>query len=177
MALGILSLLLVTCEKVELLYDAGEPGLDDTIGGGDGSPGWLIPVGEVFDGGPGKDGIPALSNPQLVASSEVSFLGDGDLVIGVVIGGVARAYPHVILDWHEIINDQVGGEAYSLTYCPLTGSGIGWDRALSANATTFGVSGKLYNSNLIPYDRETDSYWSQMKLQCVFGPNKGLLPH
>lgn len=168
--LVMLALLLVTCEKVLLVEDLGEPGLDVI------SPGWLIPVREVFDGGPGKDGIPAIDKPQLVASSEVDFLGDRDLVIGVVIGGVARAYPHIILDWHEIINDQVGGESYSVTYCPLTGSGIGWDRQLSAKATTFGVSGKLYNSNLIPYDRETDSYWSQMKLQCVFGPNKGRLP-
>ena len=142
----------------------------------DDSPGWLIPEGEVRDGGVGKDGIPALSDPPLLANSEVNFLGDQDLVIGVVINGEARAYPHIVLDWHEIINDQIGGEAFAVTYCPLTGSGIGWDRLLSSEATTFGVSGKLYNSNLIPYDRETDSYWSQMKLQCVFGDNKGLQP-
>ncbi len=168
-------LLLVGCEKVELLSDVGEPDLD--TGGELGSnPGWLIPENEVFDGGPGKDGIPALSNPRLVASDDAPFLSDQDLVIGVVIGGVARAYPHSILDWHEIINDEIADRAVSITYCPLTGSGIGWDRWLSTEATTFGVSGMLYNSNLIPYDRETDSYWSQMKLQCVFGENKGQTP-
>ncbi|MEE9161331.1 MAG: DUF3179 domain-containing (seleno)protein, partial [Candidatus Neomarinimicrobiota bacterium] len=118
-------LLLVGCEKVELISDVGEPGLDDG-GEVDLSPGWLIPENEVFDGGPGKDGIPALSNPPLVTNGEVTFLDNQDLVIGVVIDGVPRAYPHSILDWHEIINDEIADRIVAITYCPLTGSGIGW---------------------------------------------------
>ncbi len=168
-------LLLVGCEKVELISEVGEPSLDDGSER-DRNPGWLIPENEVLDGGPGKDGIPALSNPPLVASGDAPFLSNQDLVIGIVIDGVARAYPHSILDWHEIINDAIAGRTVAITYCPLTGSGIGWDRWLSTEATTFGVSGMLYNSNLIPYDRETESYWSQMKLKCVFGENKGQTP-
>ncbi|MCK4748600.1 MAG: DUF3179 domain-containing protein, partial [Bacteroidales bacterium] len=78
-----------------------------------------------------------------------------------------------ILDWHEIINDQIGGVNISVTYCPLTGTGIGWNREINGKVTSFGVSGLLYNSNLIPYDRETDSNWSQIRLDCVNGNLSG----
>ena len=136
---------------------------------------WLIPKDQILDGGPGKDGIPALSNPAFVSSSssDAAYLRDDDLVIGAKVGDVVRAYPHPILDWHEIINDEIDTARFSITYCPLTGSGISWNRVLNGTATTFGVSGLLYNTNLIPYDRATNSNWSQMKLQCVNGPLKG----
>ena len=132
---------------------------------------WLLPVNEIYDGGPGKDGIPALTNPVFVKPSEEDgdYLSEDDLIIGLKIGGEVRAYPHSILDYHEIINDEMGELAIAITYCPLTGSGIGWNRTLNGQVTTFGVSGLLYNSNLIPYDRGTESAWSQMKLLCVFG--------
>jgi len=130
---------------------------------------WLIPKDEVFDGGPGKDGIPALTNPAFIAASDAAYLQESDLVIGFVSGTEIRAYPHPILDWHEIINDDVNGVSIAVTYCPLTGTGIGWDRNVVGTNTTFGVSGLLYNTNLIPYDRATDSNWSQMKLLCVNG--------
>lgn len=134
---------------------------------------WLIPRNQVYDGGPRKDGIPALSNPSFVPAKEASYLSDEELVIGVKIGSEVRAYPHPILDWHEIINDEINGKTLAITYCPLTGSGIGWNRVLNGQTTTFGVSGLLYNTNLISYDRATNSNWSQMKLQCVNGPLKG----
>ncbi len=131
---------------------------------------WLIPSGQVFDGGPGKDGIPAIDNPKFISVNEVpSYLRDDDLVVGVQIGNEVRAYPHPILDWHEIVNDEIDGTAFSVTYCPLTGSALTWNRMLSNSKTTFGVSGLLYNSNLIAYDRETDSYWSQMMMTAVHG--------
>ena len=130
---------------------------------------WLIPQNEVLDGGPGKDGIPSLDAPSFIAASQASYLDDGDLVIGVKVGSEVRAYPHPILDWHEIINDGINSTKFSITYCPLTGSGIWWNRIINGQETTFGVSGLLYNSNLIPYDRKTDSNWSQMKLQSVNG--------
>jgi len=130
---------------------------------------WLIPVGQVFDGGPGKDGIPSVDDAQFVAPLSINYLEDDDLVIGLFHDGVAKAYPHPILDWHEIINDEIGEWKYALTYCPLTGTGTAWNRVIDGEETTFGVSGKLYNTNLIPYDRGSDSYWSQMRLDCVNG--------
>lgn len=128
---------------------------------------WL--VSPVFDGGPGKDGIPALEDPVMIATSQASYLRETDLVIGFVEGDEARAYPHPILDWHEIINDAVGGKEIAISYCPLTGTGIGYDRVINNTQTTFGVSGLLYENNLIPYDRATDSNWSQMLMKSVNG--------
>ena len=135
--------------------------------------GWLIPQSEVHDGGPGKDGIPALINPEAVPASEATFMDGGELVVGVRVGNQVRAYPHSILDWHEIINDTIQGTSFAITYCPLTGTGIGWSRVLSGGATTFGVSGLLYNSNLILYDRATDSNWSQMQGRSINGEHIG----
>ncbi len=134
---------------------------------------WLIPSEEVRDGGPGKDGIPAISNPEFAKTTEINFLQDNDLVIGIKHNGTIRAYPHPILDWHEIVNDKIEDLTFAITYCPLTGTGIGWNRRLNGRETTFGVSGLLYNSNLIPYDRATDSNWSQMRLDCVNGELMG----
>ncbi len=135
--------------------------------------GWLIPVQEVFDGGPGKDGIPALTEPKFIVPASFDYLVDEDLVLGFVVGDEVRAYPHAILDWHEIINDKVEDVNIAVTYCPLTGTGIGWNREINGTVTTFGVSGLLYNSNLIPYDREIDSNWSQMRMDCVEGELQG----
>ena len=135
---------------------------------------WLIPEGEVRDGGPGKDGIPAISSPNFSSIAEIDFLDPTDIVIAVKTTEGIRAYPHPVLDWHEIANDDLpSGERLSLTYCPLTGTAIGWDGTIDGNKTTFGVSGLLYNSNLMPFDRATDSYWSQMSHKCVNGPLSG----
>lgn len=130
---------------------------------------WLIPVGEVFDGGPGKDGIPSVDDPQFIEVSNVDFLDDNDLVIGVFHNGQAKAIPHRVLDWHEIVNDNIDDMNYALIYCPLTGSGSSWNREFNGEVTTFGVSGRLYNTNIIPYDRNSDSNWSQLRLDCVNG--------
>ena len=135
--------------------------------------GWLIPQDEVFDGGPGQDGIPSIDNPNFTTASEVDFLDDNDLILGIKIGDEIKGYPHPILDWHEIVNDRVGGSSISLTYCPLTGTGIGWNRSINGVETTFGVSGLLYNTNLMPYDRASGSIWSQQRLDCVNGENIG----
>lgn len=134
---------------------------------------WLIPDDEVFDGGPGKDGIPAITNPKFTGPEEAQYLTGTDLILGLVKDGVARAYPHNILDWHEIVNDSFDDLLMAVIYCPLTGTGTGWNRRVLGSITTFGVSGLLYNSNLIPYDRETDSNWSQILLKAVNGPLKG----
>ncbi|MEO1712621.1 MAG: DUF3179 domain-containing protein [Bacteroidota bacterium] len=130
---------------------------------------WTIPSEEVRDGGPGKDGIPSVDDPVFTNIDNLSFLTNDDLILGLKVGEVIRAYPHPILDWHEIINDDLGARSVAITYCPLTGTGIGWDRDLPDGRTTFGVSGLLYNSNLMPYDRASDSYWSQMEGSSVNG--------
>ena len=130
---------------------------------------WTIPINEVFDGGAGKDGIPALSDPEFIPVNEVDYLRDDDLVLGFMGENQVRAYPHAILNWHEIVNDQIEDVYLSVTYCPLTGTGIGWDRVIDGEVSSFGVSGLIYNTNLIPYDRMTDSNWSQIMGECVNG--------
>ena len=131
---------------------------------------WTLPSNEILDGGPGKDGIPSIDNPIFSNISAVDGnIPDGNLVVVVKSGEAVRAYPHNILDWHEIVNDDFQGLSLALTYCPLTGTAIGWNREIDGTVTTFGVSGLLYNSNLIPYDRVTDSYWSQMLNESVSG--------
>ncbi|MEM9324522.1 MAG: DUF3179 domain-containing protein [Bacteroidota bacterium] len=137
---------------------------------------WLIPRERVFDGGPGKDGIPSLQSPEMLPAKEIQYLAPNDLVLGIKVGDETRAYPHPILDWHEIINDGIGNNNYAVTYCPLTGTGIGWNREVGGEVTTFGVSGLLFNTNLIPYDRRTDSNWSQMMQQSINGELIGQRP-
>lgn len=134
---------------------------------------WSIPADEVRDGGPGKDGIPAIGSPEFVSAGEINYLNDDDLVLGFVDEDDIRAYPHPILDWHEIINDETKNHKIAVIYCPLTGTGIGWDRIIDNSETTFGVSGLLYNSNIIPYDRATNSNWSQLLNESVNGELKG----
>lgn len=140
---------------------------------GTGSPtnDWAIPVNEVRDGGPGKDGIPSVDRPNFSNVESINFLNPNDLVMAIKVGEEVRVYPHPILDWHEIVNDEFGADlSVSIVYCPLTGTGMGWNRIVNGQKTTFGVSGLLYNTNIIPYDRATDSNWSQMEHACVNGP-------
>ncbi len=148
---------------------------DGSDGGSDGNSDWLIPIDEVRDGGPGKDGIPSIDNPIFVSAnhSDASYLDDDELVVGILINNEARAYPHLILDWHEVINDKFNDEFITLNYCPLTGTGFSWKSYADFEFSAFGVSGLLYNANLILYDRISDSKWSQLKLQCVNGPALG----
>ncbi|ROQ21420.1 uncharacterized protein DUF3179 [Marinimicrobium koreense] len=152
---------------------SGSGGGSDDNGSTPESGEWLIPESEVLDGGPGKDGIPAISDPNYLAASQARYLDDSDLVVGVNLKGEVRAYPHRILDWHEIINEHFGDTPYSISYCPLTGSALLWEGRSEAADPTYGVSGLLFNSNLILYDRETDSYWSQMLAESVRGPRAG----
>lgn len=140
------------------------------INGGDE---WLIPRNRVVDGGPGKDGIPALATPVFTNVDAVGYLSDDDLVIGYRNGNDIRAYPHAILNWHEIVNDDVSGDKIAIIYCPLTGTASCWSRMLAIGETSFGVSGLLYNSNVIPYDRATNSNWSQLLSKSVNGSLSG----
>ena len=134
----------------------------------------LIPENLIVSGGPGKDGIPALTNPEVVpASAGDSFLVPDDLILGVVVNGEARAYPHGILWWHEIANDVLGGRPIVVSFCPLTGSGLVYDAAINGQLHNFGVSGLLFDNNLILFDRTTDSLWSQMGVQSICGSLQG----
>lgn len=141
----------------------------------DSSDSWLIPKDQVVDGGPGKDGIPAIEGPEMIPVDQVTFLNDNDLISGLRLGEVIVGYPHKILDYHEIINHSIGNNKIIFSYCPLTGSALAWESE-TVNDFTFGVSGLLYNSNLILYDRSTDSFWSQMSILCVNGERIGELP-
>jgi hypothetical protein len=122
-----------------------------------------------MSGGPGKDGIPSIDEPVFWGVEEANgFLDDGDVVFGLLENGIARAYPQRILVWHEIVNDIVGETGLAVTYCPLTGTAIAFERA----QTQFGVSGSLVNSNLIMYDRATDTWFPQVLAVGILGPHK-----
>ena len=128
-----------------------------------------IPRSEIRSGGPAKDGIPALSDPELLVADQAGYLAPSDRVVGVVVAGDARAYPIRILNWHEVVNDEVGGRSLAVTYCPLTGSAIAFDRIVGDQTLTFGVSGRLYQSNVLMYDQQTESLWSQLAGRAVTG--------
>lgn len=151
----------------------GDDDSDDDNDNNGNDNGWAVSIVDIIDGGPGKDGIPALLNPEFVDVNKANYLSENDLVIGFKHGDVVKAYPHDILDWHEIVNDTLQSLKVSIIYCPLTGTGMAWNRNFLNNGTTFGVSGLLYNSNIIPYDRETNSNWSQMRLDCINGTYRG----
>ena len=121
-------------------------------------------------GGPPKDGIPSVDEPSFWSVSGADeFLAPGDVVFGVAGEEDVKAYPQRILVWHEIANDTVDGDPVSVTYCPLTGTAMGFFRG----ETEFGVSGNLVNSNLVMYDRETDSRWPQVLGTAMSGPFQG----
>jgi len=134
-----------------------------------------IPRVEIRSGGPPKDGIPAISNPRIVPASRATFLGDTSRVIGVTMNGESRAWPISVLNYHEIINDRLGGMPVAVTYCPLCDSATAFDRRIKAGEREFGVSGMLYNSNVLMYDRggRDESLWSQLHGEAVSGPSSG----
>jgi hypothetical protein len=134
-----------------------------------------IRLEEIAWGGVTKDGIPALTNPKLVAGREAGYLNAADLVFGVEIAGDARAYPLRILDWHEMFNDVIGGVPVSLAYCTLCGSGILFETTIAGQPApfVFGSSGFLYRSNKLMYDTATHSLWNQFTGRPVVGPLTG----
>lgn len=128
----------------------------------------------ITSGGVPMDGIPAIETPQYVSINEADlFLDDGDPVFVLEGTDPIKVFPQQVLVWHEIVNEEVDGKPISITYCPLTGSVIGYEGTIPSGETTFGTSGKLLNSNLVMYDRETDSYWPQILGQSVAGPLTG----
>ncbi|MDN5200074.1 DUF3179 domain-containing (seleno)protein [Fulvivirgaceae bacterium BMA10] len=140
---------------------------------------WLVDPDFVFIGS-FKDGIPALNQPSFIEYDkklEVDnkfFLENSDLVIVIQDGDNFKVYPHKILDWHEVVNDVVANEKVVISFCPLTGTSNLWSRVFENQEHVFGVSGLLFNSNLILYDDITDSNWSQIKATSVNGAYKSL---
>lgn len=130
-----------------------------------------VPKEEIHSGGPRKDGIPAISQPRVIAAKDASYLAPEDRVIGVAIGDEARAYPIGILNYHEIVNDKLSGKPIAVTYCPLCDSAAVFDRYTPRGEREFGVSGLLYNSNVLMYDRDdkAESLWSQLKTEAIAG--------
>jgi Protein of unknown function (DUF3179) len=134
----------------------------------------LVDPDQIISGGPPPDGIPPIDDPEFVPASEVSFLDDREPVLVVEVRDDARAYPLQILTWHEIVNDEIGGVPVTVTYCPLCNTGIAFERpTIDGQLLDFGTSGKLYNSNLLMYDRQTDTYWAQATGQAVVGELTG----
>ena len=130
--------------------------------------------GEILSGGPPKDGIPAVNDPTFIKVADEDRIGDREPVITVEIDGATpRAYPVRYLTWHEIVNDVVGGVPVAVTFCPLCNSGITFDRRVGGQVLTFGVSGKLRNSDMVMYDRETQSWWQQAIGTGIVGANNG----
>jgi plastocyanin len=146
------------------------PGADQACPGAE-----MVPTGE------GKDGIPSLTVPQVVSAPEANgFIAPGALVLGVVVNGEARAYPHNVLWWHEVINDVLGGKPITVSFSSLTGSGMVYDPAIAGSTLSFGTSGFVLDNNQVLYDRMTDSLWPQMRLHAACGKLggtvAGLLP-
>jgi hypothetical protein len=126
-----------------------------------------------LSGGPPRDDIPSIDSPKFISATEVDWLLPGIRVLGLEVSGVIRAYPLAIINWHEIVNDCVGGVPSAVTYCPLYGTGMAFRMDFRGTVTTLGVSGLLYNSDLLLYDRESESLWYQLMGQAVSGPRKG----
>lgn len=135
--------------------------------------GALVPPEEIVQGGPPRDGIPALSDPRFVRGSEAKWLREDDRVLALESAGVAKAYPVRILNWHEVVNDEIGGEPVLVSFCPLCGTGMAFDPRVDGRRLTFGVSGLLYNSDVLMYDRQTESLWTQIGRRAVAGSLRG----
>ena len=131
-----------------------------------------ISFDEIKNGGPPKDGIPPIDEPVFSRAVEVD-LPDIEPVIGVIIEGTPRAYPIRILIWHEIVNDQIGDVPFTVTFCPLCNTGIVFDRRLAGEVLDFGTTGKLRNSDLVMWDRQTESWWQQFTGEAIVGDMTG----
>jgi hypothetical protein len=132
-----------------------------------------IPPRDIVAGGPPRDGIPSIDDPKFLPADRAGFLADEDRVLGIDINGQAKAYPISILNWHEVVNDRNGSQHFVVTFCPLCGTGMVFASNVGEGALVFGVSGLLYNSDVLLFDRNSESLWSQILGEAVSGPLKG----
>ncbi len=147
--------------------EPGPSALDDPAGPGLPKP--LVNPDDLRSGGPPPDGIPALDHPRFEPTPMVTWLHDHEPVLAFDLGHESRVYPVQVLIWHEIVNDTVAGIPVTVSYCPLCNSAIAFDRRLGSRVLDFGTSGRLYRSDLVMYDRQTDSLWVQFLGQAVAG--------
>lgn len=130
---------------------------------------------QILSGGPPKDGIPAIDNPQFIDATAEQSLSPNEPVVTLALPGQKeRAYPIRYLMWHEIVNDRIGDVPVAVTFCPLCNSAVSFDRRTSAGTLTFGVSGKLRNSDMVMFDRETQSWWQQAIGEGIVGQMTGV---
>lgn len=129
-----------------------------------------VELSALQQGCPARDCIPSIDMPKYVSADNAADLADDDIVVTLSFGGEYRAYPTRILDHHEIVNDTIAGEPIAITWCPLCGSAVGIDRKVGDQVTEFGVSGVLYNSDLVLYDRATETLWDQIEAKGIVGP-------
>jgi hypothetical protein len=135
---------------------------------------YTVPLDEFQSGGPGKDGIPAVDHPTFVSVAEAGeWLADREPVIELELGGTAHAYPLQILIWHEIVNDTVAGTPVAVTFCPLCNTALVFERRLDGQKLDFGTTGNLRNSDLVMYDRQTETWWQQFGGEGVVGELAG----
>jgi len=133
-----------------------------------------VDLDEIISGGPPKDGIPAIDNPKFISADEADdFLEDDEPVAVVRRNGVAKAYPIQILIYHEIVNDAVGGDPISVTYCPLCNTTLAFDRRFEGDVLDFGTTGRLRHSDLVMYDRQTETWWQQATGEGIVGEHAG----
>ena len=132
-----------------------------------------VPAGQIIAGGADKDGIPSLDRPQYVSAEKAGFLRARERVLGIEYNGIKHAYPIKILNYHEVVNDTIGDTPVVITFCPLCGSGMAFLAAVDDRRLIFGVSGLLYNNDVLLYDRQTQSLWSQIRSEAITGPLQG----
>jgi hypothetical protein len=133
-----------------------------------------VPYAEVRSGGVRRDGIPPIDHPRHVGVTEADgWLAPREPVILLEVAGEARAYPLQVLTWHEIVNDELAGEPVAVTFCPLCNAAVAFDRRVEGQVYTFGVSGNLRNSDLIMWDRQTESWWQQFTGEGIVGVHTG----
>ena len=132
-----------------------------------------VQFSEIISGGPPKDGIPPIDSPKFEKIGKVTDIPDTEPVIGLVVNGVERAYPLRILMWHEIANDEIGGIPVAVTFCPLCNAAIVFDRRVDGQVLDFGTTGKLRKSDLVMWDRQTESWWQQFMGEAIIGTMTG----
>jgi len=132
-----------------------------------------VPFESIMQACPARDCIPSIDQPVFIPANSVDYLQDDDLLLVLTHNDMTRAYPTRILDRHEIVNDRFGSDPVAVTYCPLCGSGLAFDRRLNGQVLEFGVSSLLHNSDLIMYDRQTESLWQQITGGSFAGKSRG----
>ncbi|MGI9465004.1 MAG: DUF3179 domain-containing protein [Aestuariivirgaceae bacterium] len=132
-----------------------------------------ISLDEILSGGPPKDGIPSIDKPVFKPLAEIGDLADREPVVSLSINGDARAYPLQVLTWHEIVNDTVGGKPVTVTYCPLCNAAIAFEREVNGKVLDFGTTGLLRHSDLVMYDRQSQSWWQQFTGEAIVGEMLG----